>query len=203
MAERSRDFLALRGDRGRRPSQSVSCVSVQRRWDGAPRTAYLPRADLFCCLMRPNSPEACEMPSQPPGSSLKTQGIQAMVGIVSPKNRGRNSEILNHYRRGLTYSAIAALMGISRNVVAGIIKRSTVEKRGGIRKPFENLTGRLFGHWKVIGPTGPMKDGNHQTFLCQCVCGARRRVQSGNLKSGRSKSCGCGVVTVGRPRKAA
>lgn len=138
---------------------------------------------------------------QPPGP-LKPQGRRDM-GIVTPENRERNSQILQHYSRGLSYDAIAARMGISRNAVSGVVNRAGVKNRGGRKLPLEDLTGRIFGHWRVIRREKITYYDSRHTYLCQCSCGTQRYICGSNLRRSRSKSCGCGVVPQGRPRKAA
>lgn len=44
----------------------------------------------------------------------------------------------------------------------------------------------MFGEWTVIGTSL-----NKSYVLCQCSCGTIREVAKTNLKTGRSKSCGC------------
>lgn len=50
-----------------------------------------------------------------------------------------------------------------------------------------------FGHWTVLGPAEPMRraSGTIKRLLCRCSCGAERAVSVPNLKSGKSRSCGC------------
>ena len=48
-----------------------------------------------------------------------------------------------------------------------------------------DLTGRRFGRWTVIDYVGGSK------WLCVCDCGARANVAGGNLRAGKSRSCGC------------
>lgn len=60
------------------------------------------------------------------------------------------------------------------------------------RRRVEDLTGRVFGNWRVVAqaPLGP----NGQSFYyCDCSCGNRRahRVAAHNLNNGTSRSCGC------------
>jgi len=55
--------------------------------------------------------------------------------------------------------------------------------------PFEDLAGRCYGRWTVLS-----RNPSHErkiTWLCRCSCGNEKIVHGGNLKSGRSKSCGC------------
>lgn len=61
-------------------------------------------------------------------------------------------------------------------------------------KKTKDLTGAHFGKWEVIGqqPDIIYPSGQHQKqWLCECECGTRRVVRSSNLKSGKSRSCGC------------
>ena len=60
----------------------------------------------------------------------------------------------------------------------------------------ENLTGKIFGRWKVISrvedyisPTGNRK----ARWLCECLCEkqTRKEINGDNLKNGHSQSCGC------------
>lgn len=53
----------------------------------------------------------------------------------------------------------------------------------------QDLTGKQFGRWTVLGPA--LKQGPHVCVLCACECGTVRVVQAPNLRSGRSVSCGC------------
>lgn len=47
------------------------------------------------------------------------------------------------------------------------------------------LGGQTFGYWTVMRYTGDKK------WLCQCQCGKVREVRSGELRHGKTKSCGC------------
>lgn len=48
-----------------------------------------------------------------------------------------------------------------------------------------NLSGKKFGRWTAIAKAGAGK------WLCRCECGVSRPVNTKNLKSGASSSCGC------------
>lgn len=52
------------------------------------------------------------------------------------------------------------------------------------------LTGQKFDRLLVVRRVGTSKDGQ-KTYLCQCDCGRKKIVKSGNLRSGKTKSCGC------------
>lgn len=53
----------------------------------------------------------------------------------------------------------------------------------------ENLLNQVFGQLTVIGEAE--KKNNLAAWLCQCSCGNTCIVNSKNLKSGNTKSCGC------------
>ena len=57
-------------------------------------------------------------------------------------------------------------------------------------KRFKDLTGMRFHRWSVRSFAG-MKGTEGAYWNCVCDCGAESEVKSGNLRSGKSKSCGC------------
>lgn len=52
----------------------------------------------------------------------------------------------------------------------------------------EDLTGRTFGRWLAFKR---VTYKNRTTYLCKCLCGVERLVDSDSLASGKSLSCGC------------
>lgn len=54
-----------------------------------------------------------------------------------------------------------------------------------------DLTGRVYGKWKVLQYAGKGK------WLCECECGTIREVSGGNLRTGVTKSCGCSSAMPG------
>ena len=62
-------------------------------------------------------------------------------------------------------------------------------------RPAEDLTGKKFNNLTVIRRATeeewPRGAGKHAKWLCKCDCGNLRFVDSGDLKNGRAKSCGC------------
>jgi hypothetical protein len=62
----------------------------------------------------------------------------------------------------------------------------------------KDLTGRRFGRLIVIG-LGPARSGS-RTWLCRCECGNTKAALSGNLRSGKTKSCGCIRVQANQER---
>lgn len=56
-------------------------------------------------------------------------------------------------------------------------------------RPLIDLTGQRFGRLLVIKRVFNQKKGTY--WLCQCDCGNYKEVYGGDLKNGRTKSCGC------------
>ena len=56
---------------------------------------------------------------------------------------------------------------------------------------FEDLTGKIFGRWTVIGLVDSKGKGRCWKCKCGCPKGLERTVRADVLKSGGSKSCGC------------
>jgi predicted DNA binding CopG/RHH family protein len=54
---------------------------------------------------------------------------------------------------------------------------------------YQSYVGRRFGRWTVISEE---KRGKAYFCWCRCDCGTTRWVRKGNLKDGKSQSCGCG-----------
>lgn len=59
-----------------------------------------------------------------------------------------------------------------------------------IREQHIDLAGSRFGRLTVVEDTGERKHGQ-KVWLCSCDCGSTVKAQSGNLRSGNTKSCGC------------
>jgi hypothetical protein len=55
---------------------------------------------------------------------------------------------------------------------------------------YDDLSGMIFGRWKVLCKSND-KNFKGSYWLCRCLCGNERIVQASRLKAGRSKSCGC------------
>jgi hypothetical protein len=71
-------------------------------------------------------------------------------------------------------------------------------KRTTGRGRFQDLTGRIFARLTVVKRAGTRRtfvDGalrsSHVVWECRCECGGMTHVQSGDLKSGNTGSCGC------------
>lgn len=53
-----------------------------------------------------------------------------------------------------------------------------------------NLIGQTFGRLTVIKEAGRNRV-SHIQWLCECTCGTSKVILGGNLRAGRTKSCGC------------
>ena len=61
-------------------------------------------------------------------------------------------------------------------------------------RPVINIAGQRFGNLLVRSRAG----GKDTQWMCECDCGNRVPVASGNLRSGRQPTCGCGRRTAKR-----
>lgn len=56
-----------------------------------------------------------------------------------------------------------------------------------------DLSGQRFGSWTAVERVLAARRGNGEAvWVCVCDCGTRRELGTGQLKSGHSRSCGCG-----------
>lgn len=60
---------------------------------------------------------------------------------------------------------------------------------------FQDLTGQRFGKLVVVEYAGKIK--GKTKWLCKCDCGKEKVMNAGDLKSGRTTSCGGGVHKIG------
>jgi hypothetical protein len=75
------------------------------------------------------------------------------------------------------------LVDLPKSLSKGIVRRLPHGNR------FENLSGKTFGHWRVLGFAG--FDGKAAVWLCRCECGQLAVMDGGRLRAGRTASCGC------------
>lgn len=59
--------------------------------------------------------------------------------------------------------------------------------------------GDRFGRWTVLEHSNTLKNAAYHSY-CKCDCGTTRNVSNSNLVLGKSKSCGCIVVEIGKER---
>lgn len=64
-------------------------------------------------------------------------------------------------------------------------------------RPPINLIGQTYGRLTVIGEAN-RPYGNSIWWACRCVCGKTASVSSWQLRSGKTRSCGCLRVETGR-----
>lgn len=55
-----------------------------------------------------------------------------------------------------------------------------------------DLTGQRFGRLVVVGRSE--SKNRNSSWLCKCGCGNQTVVSAPNLKSGKTRTCGCGMV---------
>ena len=55
---------------------------------------------------------------------------------------------------------------------------------------FIDITGKKFGRWLVI-EMDLSCDKNRVHWICRCDCGTKKSVSAKELRTGRTKSCGC------------
>lgn len=63
----------------------------------------------------------------------------------------------------------------------------------------DDLTGRRFGRIVVLGRVGS-SPGRISIWRCRCDCGTEFNAYASNLKSGRTRSCGCLKADMNRKR---
>lgn len=53
--------------------------------------------------------------------------------------------------------------------------------------------GDKYGRWTVAGETYRLGEGNSRYYMCPCICecGTERHVRVGDMRQGKSTSCGC------------
>ena len=66
-------------------------------------------------------------------------------------------------------------------------------------KARDDLTGRRFGRLVALELSAASQKGN-PVWICRCDCGNKKAVRAGNLKAGRTKSCGCLRSKGGSPK---
>ena len=74
----------------------------------------------------------------------------------------------------------------------GCLRKENAQARGRERKgvAVRDLTSQRFGRLVALEPTDK-RSGLSVVWRCRCDCGNVCEVASGNLRSGRTRSCGC------------
>lgn len=71
-----------------------------------------------------------------------------------------------------------------------MLKRNLLDRPDLVKKPIkpkDDLSGRPFGEWTVLEYVG---SNNGRFFLCECSCGGKAILYGGDLRTGRTTSCG-------------
>jgi hypothetical protein len=79
--------------------------------------------------------------------------------------------------------SVVTLVDLPKSLRKGIERRLP---RGG---RFNDLSGRKYGHWLVVGFAGFR--GRFSAWLCQCKCGKFSVIEGAQLGRSRRQSCGC------------
>jgi len=83
--------------------------------------------------------------------------------------------------------------GTERSVPDFGLRKGHSKSCGCLQGKVDIVPGTQFGFLKVIGPAGSkrVKYGLQRLWLCLCDCGNTTVVNTGNLRSGNTRSCGC------------
>ena len=69
-------------------------------------------------------------------------------------------------------------------------------------RTLEDLTGRAFGDWTVVGRAPNSATVNETIWSCRCSCGSTADVPKSNLTRGRSTRCvECRIAASVKPKK--
>lgn len=107
------------------------------------------------------------------------------------KSKQKDSEIGKQYGEWVVVKHIEkqnylcrCSCGLEKEVYIGHLKRGLSKSCGHSSTKFKDLTNKQFGDWKVLSYLG------NQQWECQCSCGIIKAVNTYDLTSGKSKSCG-------------
>lgn len=83
--------------------------------------------------------------------------------------------------------------GKEKTVTDFCLRKGSSRSCGCIRGKTDIVSDTQFGLLKVVGPAGNKrtKYGLQRLWLCICDCGNTTIINTGNLRSGNTRSCGC------------
>ena len=55
----------------------------------------------------------------------------------------------------------------------------------------EDIIGKKIGRLTVLRDSGERAHNKEIIYTCECECGTIKNIRSSNLRSGKTKSCGC------------
>ena len=102
-----------------------------------------------------------------------------------------NDRISESGRKFITWECICECGNII-TVDANNLRNNNTKSCGCITN-CKDLTGQIFGDLKVIKRMENNSRGDSM-WLCECTCGNTKVILRNNLISGRTKSCGCGML---------
>jgi very-short-patch-repair endonuclease len=116
--------------------------------------------------------------------------IEEIVGFIDlTKKRFGKLVVIARSKYRSTHWLCKCDCGIEKEIDGGSLRRGQSKScRCSIT---ENLTGKRFDKWLVISKSNKRVSDRSVYWLCRCICGKEREVNSNSLRSGRSKSCGC------------
>jgi hypothetical protein len=71
------------------------------------------------------------------------------------------------------------------------LNKGSAKSCGCMQTQFEDLTGKRFGRLVVLASEGYHEKSHSVQWKCRCDCGKEKIVLGGNLKTGKTVSCGC------------
>ena len=92
---------------------------------------------------------------------------------------------------GNYFTADACYIKSGRTQSCGCVKTEAQLNAYKNSKRYKDLTGKKFGKWTVLKELNERYSNGHLLWLCQCECGAIRKIDRSSLIGGNSKSCGC------------
>ena len=113
--------------------------------------------------------------------------IKRADDYISPKGK--------KYTMWLCQCTCGKLIKIKASVLKSGKRKScgcdNIDYRKKTHKKLYDITGKKYGKLTVIERCGSTEKTQKAIYLCLCECGNYTKAVSGDLKSGRRKSCGC------------
>ena len=133
------------------------------------------------------------------GCTTRRSSSQRIDCIGQKFNHLTVLEMLYKYKGNQTYARCMCDCGQETIAYMGNIKSGKTKSCGCIEKLSrvgrlnheKNLIGKQFGHLTVIKLTDKRYSNGGVGWLCECDCGNKIIVRSGNLIRGKTRSCGC------------
>lgn len=108
-------------------------------------------------------------------------------------------EVLNfvEYKNCQTYWLCKCDCGTKKVFSRKQIKRPLIFSCGCYAKSKLSLVGKVFGMLKVLSFSHQKVQGGSYFWFCRCECGKTKAINASSLRKGRTKSCGCRLMTTG------